>query len=173
MWQVLVIRARDYTKELQISKDVMISNEMTSGLSCLSPSHSTASKSNIFLRPQGLIVSLGLQTKLTLSFTFKHFISYENKKALQVTMEELISKSLISQNIFFLLILLCVEHLQDDKHSARCCKVWWKMQNRLGHQISCLVHKEIYGYYLKINQFIKANKMDPQKRGNFKKGLHR
>lgn len=108
MWQVLVIRARDYTKELQTSKDVMISNEMTSGLSCLSPSHSTASKSNIFLRPQGLIVSLGLQTKLTLSFTFKHFIFYENKKALQVTMEELISKSPISQNIFFLLILLSV-----------------------------------------------------------------
>lgn len=108
MWQVLVIRAWDYTKELQTSKDVMISNEMTSGLSCLSPSHSTASKSNIFLRPQGLIVSLGLQTKLTLSFTFKHFISYENKKALQVTMEELISKSPISQNIFFLLILLSV-----------------------------------------------------------------
>lgn len=63
--------------------------------------------------------------------------------------------------------VVCVEHLQDDKHSAKCCKVWWKMQNRLGHQISCLVHKEIYGYYLKINQFIKANKNGSPKKRQF------
>lgn len=56
-------------------------------------SHSTASKSSILLWLRGLIVSLSLQAKLTLPFTFTHFISYGNGKALQVAEEELISKA--------------------------------------------------------------------------------
>lgn len=136
---------------MQASKDMMIARGRASRLShFISLSHSTASKSEFCLGLQGTIISLTLQAKRTLSIFHISNISFPMKiKKLSKYLGRTDNQSHISQSALFLNFVLCIKHLQYD--NARYCSVWWKIKNRnLGHQISFLMCKEIFGYYLKI-----------------------